>query len=286
MGLLFLGVLCPWLHLHAHGTFHDLMIDVNRKIEAQPDDASLYLRRADIYLEHEEWQPCLIEIERVERMAPGAFPTDLTRGRALALAGRWELSKLSLDAFLESHADHPFGLLERARAFNALKQDTECLADYRKALATMPHPEPDLFHEVAEALWQRHQRDEAVQVLDRGIKQLGNVPQLVVKAMEREVETRRFDHALTRVAVLQASMPRPEPWMARRASILAQAGRMEESTQAWQDLLKHISALPNLERGSNAMCLLMEQAQTAVSSLSSLSSTSAASTIPSTPARP
>lgn len=266
----------------AHGTFHDLMQSIDQEIAVRPQDASLVLRRADIYLEHNEWQPCLVEVEKVERMAPGQFPTDLTRGRALAIAGQWQLSKMALDDFLALHPDHPVGLLERARAWSALKDDAACLIDYKKALATLPHREPDLFHEVAQAMWLRGAKEEAVDVLNQGLKEFGQVPQLVNKALEYEVAIRRYDDALVRVDVMQRAMPRPEPWMARRASLLAQAGRLAESRNAWQSLIQHISSLPNLDRGSNAMCLLMEQAHTALAALASLSLSHAESH----PARP
>lgn len=264
----------------AHGTFHDLMQELGRKIELQPDDASLYLRRADVYLEHGEWQPCLVEVERVDRMAPGKFATDLTRGRAWAAAGRWELSRLALDAFLVQHEGNPLGLLERARACKALKDEAACLSDYRQALERAGHPEPDLFNEVAEALWLSGHKDEAIHVLDRGLKALGGVPQLIIKVMQYEIGTMRYDQALSRIDIMQQSMPRPEPWMARRASVLAQAGRFAESRAAWIALIDRIKALPNLDRGSNAMCLLMEQAQTAIVALSSLSQSSFLQTKP------
>jgi len=82
--------------------------------------------------------------------------------------------------------------------------------------------------------------------------------------MELEIMTGQFDSALTRVDQLQQFAPRPEPWMAKRASLLAQAGRVSESRAAWQSLLAHLSALPNLERGSKPMNLLAEQARQAL----------------------
>jgi hypothetical protein len=58
--------------------------------------------------------------------------------------------------------------------------------------------------------------------------------------------------------------------MARRASVLAQAGRIEESRTAWQALVDHLAALPNLERGSHALSKLAEEARQALASLASL----------------
>jgi hypothetical protein len=85
--------------------------------------------------------------------------------------------------------------------------------------------------------------------------------------MELEIITGDFDSALKRVDQLQKFAPRPEPWMAKRASLLAQAGRIADSRAAWQSLLAHLSALPNLERGSKPMKLLAEQAHQALAAL-------------------
>ena len=55
--------------------------------------------------------------------------------------------------------------------------------------------------------------------------------------------------------------------MAKRAALLAQAGRRAEARAAWQALIDHLAALPNLERGSHAMSILAEQAREALGPL-------------------
>ena len=121
---------------------------------------------------------------------------------------------------------------------------------------------------------------EAVQVLAAGIEKLGPIPSLALRAMEVEIATKNFDAALTRVEALRKSAPRPEPWMARRASVLAQAGRIEDSRAAWQALVEHLAALPNLERGSHAMSKLAEDARQALASLASLTAPGTTATTP------
>jgi hypothetical protein len=59
--------------------------------------------------------------------------------------------------------------------------------------------------------------------------------------------------------------------MAKRASVLVQAGRIEESKQAWKSLFDHIQALPNLERGAHSMQIIAEQSQHALAALNALS---------------
>ena len=82
--------------------------------------------------------------------------------------------------------------------------------------------------------------------------------------MDFELAAQRYDDVLKRIDAMQASAPRPEPWMAKRASILAQAGRADDAKAAWTALRDHLLALPNLERGSHAMSRLLEEAQAAL----------------------
>jgi tetratricopeptide (TPR) repeat protein len=245
---------------HAHGTYHDLVAAVSAQIEAEPDNAELYVKRSRLHLEHADWKAVLIDLERADRLAPGMLDADLVRGEALALAGKWQAALAVLNDLLKAHADQPQGLLQRARVLKQLKQDEPCLNDYRLALEKTSHPEPDLFNEAAEALMACGHGEEAVQVLQRGLKAFGAVPSLVLKAMEIETAAGHFDAALSRIVAMQKTAPRPEPWMAKRAQLLAQAGRREESRAAWQALATHLAALPNLERGSHAMSKLAEQA--------------------------
>ncbi len=169
-----------------------------------------------------------------------------------------------LNDLLTAHADQPSGLLQRARVSNHLKQEEQCLSDYRRTLEKTPHPEPDLFNEAAEALMSYGHGEEAVQVLQRGLQTVGAVPSLVLKAMEIETAAGHFDAALSLIDAMQQAAPRPEPWMAKRAHLLAQAGRHEESRVAWRALATHLSALPDMERGSRAMSKLSGQAQNAL----------------------
>jgi hypothetical protein len=101
--------------------------------------------------------------------------------------------------------------------------DKEALDDLRAALAANPEAQPDLVVEVAQALACGGLADEAVRVLEAGVKRLGPIPSLQLKILEVELNAGRYDSALSRLDAMQRSAPRPEPWMEKRASILAQA---------------------------------------------------------------
>ena len=264
-------LLCALSKAWAHGAYHEELQRVNEQLDASPNDGRLWYQRAWIGFLHGDWQLSLTDLEKAERLAPGQLPYDFVRGQALAAGGRYEAAKTVLDDFIKANPEHGPATAMRARVLEKLGRPDDSLKDFRAALHKKPEPEPDLYQEAAEAFAARGLNDDAVAVLQNGLERLGNIPSLLLKALDVEVVTRRFDAALLRVDAMQKAAPRPEPWMAKRASLLAQAGRTAESAAAWRALREHIAALPNLQRGSNSMSQLTAEAEHALSALASLS---------------
>ena len=272
--------------MHGHGAAHEMIEELTTAIIRQPDDPRLRYELAIAYQEHGDWGRAAVLLDRVDEMAPGTFATDLLRGKAQFATGQPAAAKEILDRFLAAHPTDPRAFVLRARVLAAMERTEASLADFRAALKNTPMPEPDLLRETADALAACGKSDEAVQVLAAGITKLGPVPSLVLRAMDLEIGTGRFDDALTRVDAMQKSAPRPEPWMAKRAAVLAQAGRVEEARAAWQALINHLEELPNLERGSHAMSKLAEEARQSLAALNSPSAPKAPTTSDSKPANP
>ena len=253
----------------AHGALHERIATLSTQIEAAPLNAALRVQRAELERQHEEWQAALTDYEMARQLDP-TLDLDFPQGRTLLESGRPAEALTLLNRFLVRTPGHPMALVCRARALAKSGRRPEALNDYRAALKSTPVPEPDLIVEVADFLTAEGLEAESLQVCSTGIETLGPVPVLVQRAMDLEIATKNYDAALNRLQIIQLAAPRPEPWMARRASILAQAGRIQESMVAWQALVGHLAALPNLERGSPAMSKLMEEAKQALVSLDSL----------------
>ncbi len=250
----------------AHGAIHERLDHVSAQIAASPDNASLYLQRADLFRQHQEWKSALADCRTAAKLDPD-IETDALAGRIWLESGRPADALEHLDRAISRHPHNADALTHRARALTQLGRKTDALDDYRAALRHSPSPEPDLICECADAMAANKCEKEAIRILSDGIAKLGPIPSLVLRAMDLEIAAGDFDAALTRVESMKPSAPRPEPWMAKRAEILAQAGRIEESRKAWKSLIKHLSTLPNLERGSHAMSQLDKQAKAALATL-------------------
>jgi len=254
-----------------HGGYHERMAYLTAEVEKNPGDPLLYFELGNLHGEHGDWELALQDLERVDALAPGKFVTDLARGNACLVAGKFTQAKEALDRQLVSHPEIARAWLLRARAERQLGQDEASLADFREALKRTPSLDPDIVQEVADALAAQGHREEAAQVLAKGIDKLGKIPSLVLRALDLEIAMKNLDAALRRIEEVRRDAPRPEPWMARRAMVLAQVDRIDESRAAWQALANHLNSLPERERVSASMINFAEQTRQALASLKPLS---------------
>ena len=258
-----IGFLCLALAggLQAHGDLEGRIGDLKAEIVQDPGDGARKLALADLLFQEGNFEETLAVLTDIDHVEPGKFPTGKLRGSALLALHHPAAAREAFDRFLTRYPGDVAAMLFRARALSALSETDAALNDYRAVLRLSVTPEPDLFQEAAAALASAGHPDEALTVLDRGLKTLGLIPSLAQRALDLEVSLKRFDAALTRVETMQHSAPRPEQWIAKRAAILTSACRIRESREAWQALLTHLAGLPSGERGSHAMCRLAEEAR-------------------------
>ena len=243
---------------------------VSREIAMRPDDASLYLRRANLEIEHGDWRAGLLDAEESERKQKEDLGAGLVRARALSAGGFLAEAKAALDRFLTVHPEHAAALVQRARVFGALGQKAEAAEEFVRAMSHVPQPEPDQVFELVALLCAAGREADALAAIDRALKATPGVPSLVECGVKIEIGLAHFDAALRRIEEAIVATKIKEPLMARRAAVLAQAGRIAESLAAWRELQVRLAALPAAERDSHAMSSLSERTRHAIGALTSL----------------
>lgn len=244
-----------------HGDLTESIARISGQIQQSPT-SELYFQRGKLRLENGNAMAALADFDRIPH---DTIETAPLRAEALIKLGKHTLALKTLDRFLTTHPDASRCLVLRARTFAHLGDPASAIRDYQKALALTPKPEPDLVLEVSSALAKQNRISEALQILDHSTPK--PLPSLALAALDLETRAGDWNSALRRIETMRKSAVRPEPWMARRASILAQAGRIDESQRAWNDLLQHIAKLPPAERDSHAMSLRASEAREALASL-------------------
>ncbi|HXG48587.1 MAG TPA: tetratricopeptide repeat protein [Methylomirabilota bacterium] len=246
--------LLPWTAL-GHGDVHGQIVDVTAQIAKDPTNASLLIRRGELYRVNQHWDHAQSDFDRALTLAPGLAVVDFLRGR-LYLEADWPHSACAaLDRFLAIHTNHVEALVTRARARQKIEDRLAAAMDYTRAIQFAVEPRPELFIERAQVLMAAGTNHfaEALRGLDEGIARLGPLVTLQLYAIDLEIKLGRFDEALRRLDHVAAQSPRKETWLARRGEILTQAGRPEEARAAFQAALSALDKLPQSRRNVPAM---------------------------------
>jgi len=253
----------------AHDDLHEQIARCSEKIAAEPNNAALYRRRAELHRLHEDWDRALADLERAGELEPDHPELDHARARVLLDAG-WPRSALVIiDRFLALHPKHGPGLWLRARALAALELGGESAAAYDLALRHLQVRTPDHFLERAEA-WRARgpdHLDHAIAGLDEGMAELGPIISLQKLAITCELEQRDYAAALKRVDRTLEAAVRKERWLARRGEVLELAGCPAEAMASYQGALAAIESLPARHRNVAATVELQARVEAAIERL-------------------
>lgn len=257
----------------AHGDMHEQIAALTQRIEQDPANAVLYLKRGDLHRVHRDLAAALRDFERAAQLDPSLSVVNYRRGVTLLEAGMHEPAKIALDRFLARHPDHAGALVARARVLVRLGDRLAAAADFTRAIAELPKPRPEYYLERAQALAAEGDGriDEALRGLDEGLTKLGPLVTLQLLAIDLELKKGRYDAALARLDQIAAPAARKETWLARRGEILEQAGRPGEAREAIAAALAAIEALPGHRRKTKAIEDLEARLRSALERLSASS---------------
>jgi len=206
--------------------------ELSRRIAATPADATLYVRRAELYRERCDWQPALVDLQAANELDPVPDAVGFLAARILLDADDPEAALPVIERFVAAHPDRPGGHLLHARILAKIPAGADAVREFTRGIdmliASGAKPQPDDYLERANLQASLGDVDGAVRGLDEGAAALGGAISLRVRAADLEIGRGRWDAALERIAAIEAVAHRKEPWMARRADILRRAGRPDE----------------------------------------------------------
>jgi len=247
---------------------------LSEQIALHPDDAALYLHRAELHRSQREWTAGVADLQTASRLDPELAVVDLSLARMLLEADNPQAALPAVDRFLGLHGDHAGARLTRARILVRLGSSKEATDEFTRGIELAKRDgqggkgaQPDDYLERARVLACEGGAhvDEAIRGLDEGTAALSGAITLQLLAIDLELGQRRWDAALRRLAVLEAAANRKETWIARRADVLARAGRVEESAQAYRAALAAIDALPERLRTTTAATALVARIRASLS---------------------
>lgn len=262
-------LLCLPLHALAHSDGHERMKQLDAQIRNEPENAELHLRRGRLYIEENHFEEARADLEKALTLAPKQHGARYFLAEALLHGGKAEQAEQAeqqAQRFIDAHGANEPGALSRGywllgQARLAQQHPEAAIAAYRSALKVTAEPTPDhyqLFVNASLAAGGKY-LDEALRVLDQGLTAGGSIDLLQGMALEVELRADRTDAGLQRLEAIIAQKKRLPFLYARKAEILANAGRMAEADKALISARNALTAVPVKRRRAKAYTDLEQQ---------------------------
>jgi tetratricopeptide (TPR) repeat protein len=244
-----LACLAPAGPLLAHLGLDEQIAGLSARLEREPENATLLLRRGELRRAHGDWTAAAADFRSALDRDPALHAAHLALGRLQLEEGDPAASLASVDRFLKTLPAHPGALRLRGAALVRLGRPLEAAVALEGGIAAAlaaGKGDPDLYLERAAAL-QASGSDhlqEALSGLDEGIARLGSPASLVLAAAGLEEKLGRVDAAVARIDEAARRSRRPERWRARQGEILERSGRAAAARRAYEEALGSLAALP------------------------------------------
>jgi len=231
--------------LRAHGSLHDLIHELDRQIGLHRDDATLYLRRAELFRLDGQSESARGDYEYALTLDPGLREATLGLAMLLRDDGDMRSALNEIDELLSVSPQNAPAHLLRAEVLTDLDQWSMALVSMELALLNDARPSPDTYLRYARMLVANEFPDttRALAVLDEGMERLGVIVSLQLYAIELDETRGCYDQALERVDLLVPRFDREEVLLTRRGEILESARRPLEALVTYTEALDAIDCL-------------------------------------------
>lgn len=255
--------------VHAHGD-DQVLIDALTEELAKTPAADLFIRRAELFRHHQQWEKAEADLVAAAKLDPALILIDFFRARVLLEAGAPQKAHLFIERYLKTAPHEPEGWFLRGEIAQALGQPESAAQHYADGIRHSSNPRPEHFLRRARILASGPKPDPAriLAALDEGIARLGPVISLVDYAITLEVEARNYDAALQRIARAMENFPRRERWLVRQGDIFVKSGRTTEAIASYRAALTAIDELPERYRDTLPMEKLASEVRDSLHRLS------------------
>ncbi len=223
---------------------------VTAQITADPEDFSLYLKRGELYRLHCDYESALRDFEKFSHIDTNESVVEFLIGRTLQESGQPEKAISNLKKFLNHNPQHSIALLVYARSLSSLNRTDEASECFKLSIKNAPVKAPDLYIEWANIfLKPDHERFmKALDVLFKGISQLGPVISLVDHTVSLQQRSGDFASAISHIEMLPVEIQATPMWLTRRADCMRALGDLDQSDILYHQALRAIATLPHARR--------------------------------------
>jgi len=233
----------------AHGDLHERITAIGNLIDKQPNQTSLYLDRAILYTQHNQYELALIDIDYCKSKNHTPNKIFYYEAQSYLAISNYEKALTAVSNFLKLDSLN----VNAERLKGTIYYEYQCYQlaakSYDKVIQNAEEKFPSNYIESAYA-WKNANtpkaKSKAVEVLIKGTNEIGEIPVLLSKIVDFAQEFEAFSTAHTYQNKLIKLLSRKEVALLRRAKIFIAE---EKTSAAYKDLIRAKELIQNLPRG-------------------------------------
>lgn len=266
IGIVFSSVTPP---ANAHPELEQQILLLTDQIERDPDNATLWAQRSDLYRQHQVWDLALADLHRADSLQPNDTTIRYGMAQTYLDAQMPNASLAVVDGLLTLDPGSAYAHLLRGYALVRLERDLDAADAIGSAIELMDKPRPEHFLERCAALERAGEEhlDAAIASLDDAIPTLGRLVSLQKRAIDIELQRGNIDEAVARIDLLLEDVRRPEVWLFRKAEIFEAHGRPSDAIANYEAANLAIDALPERYQKHQAVVALRQNCTDAIARL-------------------
>jgi len=235
---------------YAHGDLHERIVKMSEQIELHQDSASLYFERAKLYFYHEQFDLSITDLDSADQLGLDDPLKDLFYAKANQSLKNYTQTLQFTDKIIQADPINVNAIKIKAEVLFEQGNFLESAHAYERLLKTARRTLPENFLNAAKS-WRQcstpKDKDNAIDVLNRGMEELGTLPMFLKKKKDYYLEDKQYNKAYAVQIRIIENVQRKETALFQAAEIamlkedyvLAQS-YIEKSEQAFYALPKRI----------------------------------------------
>lgn len=241
------------LPMMAHGDLHERIQELNVEIENDSGNADLFLKRAVLYLQHEEPKLSMQDLKKCKQLGLNSVEVDLTMAKNYKALAKYKKGLTIVDAVLESNQNHVNALILKADLLSDLTEYTKSAMYYETAIENAEVNLPENYLAAALAWEKANNIGQSIIVLEKGISDLGELPVFYQRLKEIAEERKRFRKAIFYQTKLVEISTRKEKALYHRALMYMENDELDKAKKDLDMALKLINELPVNQQSTTSM---------------------------------
>ena len=204
---------------YAHGDLEARIKKVSKQIEKNPKDVSLYLKRGELYYQHEEYRKSIVDFEHALALGNKSNELSILRARSYFKAKKHSISLDILDDVLVTNSNHVEANRWKGKILASQAKYEAAAKALQLALQHSQKKLPDHYLELA-ATYQAQRNPsathQACSVITNGIQELGPLLAFLNTLVTYHESVEEFGQAIAyQTKVIDASNRKEIPYYIR-----------------------------------------------------------------------